>query len=111
MPDKRENQLGGVMYPPRHIIRKLCAPHNIIVHVIDMLVLVRHGISLRLGYVNISFILDWHKKTPTPTPTPTRVVLPTWVFVWTTPCDSLGVCPQWLVVNFPRYSEPKWKHR
>lgn len=60
--DKREQQLGGVMYPPRQVIRKLCAPHNIIVSEVDMLVLVRHGKSLCLGYVNMIFILDLHKK-------------------------------------------------
>jgi hypothetical protein len=61
--DKREKQLRRVMYPPRMLIRKLSAPHNIIVPKVDRFVLVRHGISLRQGYVNKCLNLHSHKHT------------------------------------------------
>ena len=46
--DNRKPRLGHVMYPTRKVFHKLCAPHNIEFPEVDMLVLVRHGISLRV---------------------------------------------------------------
>ena len=51
--NKHQKQLGRDMYPTRQVIHKLRASHNIKVPDVDMLILVRHGLSLQSGYVNI----------------------------------------------------------
>ena len=53
---------SGNMYPTRQVIPKLCASHYVKVPHVDILVLVRHGMPLHVGYVNISFIYALHKN-------------------------------------------------
>ena len=50
------------MYPTTQVFHELGAPHNIEVPEVHMLVLVRHGVTLRTGYVSMSFVLQFTQK-------------------------------------------------
>ena len=63
MLQKHKKHVRRNMYPTRHVIHKLGASHHIKVPEVDMLVLVRHGISLRSGHVSMSLTLQLTQKT------------------------------------------------
>jgi hypothetical protein len=63
MCDKIEIQNVRDVYPTRQVIHKLCASDNVEIQVVDIFVMVRHGVTLHSGITNISFVLLSAQKT------------------------------------------------